>query len=49
MHTEPDICVNQALEAIDLENFEQFTMQADNLMDAVIELGKLLGVDFEDI
>ena len=37
------------LEAIDLENSEQFTIHADNLMDAVIELGKLLGVDWEGI
>ena len=37
------------LDAIDLESFEQYTIHADNLMDAVIELGKLLGVDWEDI
>ncbi|MCH8823126.1 MAG: hypothetical protein IH984_06410 [Planctomycetes bacterium] len=49
MHTEPDICANQTLEAIDLENFEQFTMQADNLIDAVMELAKLLGVDWADM
>ncbi|MCH8823611.1 MAG: hypothetical protein IH984_08905 [Planctomycetes bacterium] len=30
------------LEAIDLETFEHFTIHADNLMDAVIELGKLI-------
>ena len=29
------------LEAIDLESLEQYTIHADNLMDAVIELGKL--------
>ena len=37
------------LEAIDLDSFEQYTIHADELMDAVIELGKLLGVDWEDI
>lgn len=37
------------LEAIDLESSEQFTINSDNLMDAVIELGKQLGVDWEDI
>lgn len=37
------------LDAIDLENFEQYTVHTDNLMDAVIELGKLLGVDWEYI
>ena len=37
------------LEAIDLESFEQFTIHADELMTAVVKLGELLGVDWEDI
>lgn len=37
------------LEAIDLESFEQYTIHADELMTAVVKLGELLGVDWEDI
>ena len=37
------------LEAIDPETGEQFTVTADNLMNATCELGWLLGVDWEDI
>ncbi|MCH8824195.1 MAG: hypothetical protein IH984_11895 [Planctomycetes bacterium] len=37
------------LEAIDLENFEQFTIHAAELMDAVVALGEQLGLDWGDI
>ena len=37
------------LEAIDLESFEQYTIHADNLMDAVVALGEQIGIDWEDI
>jgi len=37
------------LEAIDLETFEQYTVHADELMDAVVALGEQIGVDWEDI
>lgn len=33
------------LEAIDLENFHQITIHAEELMDAVMELAKQLGAD----
>lgn len=37
------------LEAIDLKTFEQHTIHADNLMTAVVKLGELIGVEWEDI
>ncbi len=37
------------LEAIDLDNFHQIIIHADELMDAVMALAKQLGVDWEDI
>ncbi|MCH8824124.1 MAG: hypothetical protein IH984_11530 [Planctomycetes bacterium] len=37
------------LDAIDLDTFEQYTIHADNLMDAVVALGEQIGIDWEDI